>query len=231
MLLSSRWSRSWFCLNLVALSSLAVAQQAQVSPQQGPAALTLLTERLPKAVLRSRYNFELKAQGGTEPRQWKIAEGALPPGLELSPSGMLSGTPTATGEYRFRALVADSSSRPQKQARWLVLRVVAPLTIGWKRPPQRRDDQILGAVEVSNATDDDFDLTVIVVAVNEVGKAFAVGYQNFTLSHQTANLQIEFGSSLPRGAYIVHADAVAEIAEKNLIHRSRLQTPEALRVP
>jgi len=35
---------------------------------------------------------------------------------------------------------------------------------------------------------------------------------------------------LPPGPYVVHADAVGEVAEKNQIYRARLQTPGPLQV-
>jgi hypothetical protein len=216
---------------MVLVFPLASLPQEQARPSPQPPPLTILTETLPRGAVTSSYLFELKAQGGTEPRTWKIEEGTLPPGMELSESGVLSGTPSAVGEFRFRLSVTDSSPRPNTLARWFVLRVVPALRISWKQPPRLKSDAISGSVEVTNATDDDFDLTVIVVAVNEVGKAFALGYQHFKLARQTENLSIDFGSTLPRGDYIVHADAVAEIEPRNLIHRSRLQTPEALRVP
>lgn len=38
---------------------------------------------------------QLSASGGTAPYQWTIASGSLPPGLNLSASGLISGTITA----------------------------------------------------------------------------------------------------------------------------------------
>lgn len=226
-----QWPLSRLGLTLLVLASLAEAQPAEPRSSQVPAPLVILTAELPNAVLRSPYSFPLKAQGGAEPYKWKIEDGKLPPGMDLSTAGTLAGTPAAVGDFRFQVTVSDSAARPQKQVRWIVLRVVAPLSISWKRPPEVTEDAIHGAVEVANATDDDFDLTVIVVAVNEIGKAFALGYQRLTLTKRAGSLTVEFGSTLPRGAYIVHADAVAEIAPKNLIHRSRLQTREPLKIP
>jgi hypothetical protein len=83
-------------------------------------------------------------------------------------------------------------------------------------------------VVVSNGTKDAFDLTVIVVAVNEIGKAFALGYQRFDLRPQTKEMEIKFGSTMPRGQYVIHADAIADVPDKNAIYRDRLQTPQAL---
>jgi hypothetical protein len=44
------------------------------------------------------------------------------------------------------------------------------------------------------------------------------------------DFEIPFGDTLPSGAYVVHADAVGEVAEKNQIYRARLQTPGPLQV-
>ncbi|PYX97503.1 MAG: hypothetical protein DMG71_02905, partial [Acidobacteria bacterium] len=108
--------------------------------------------------------------------------------------------------------------------------VVAPLVLEWSRFPRVQDNRIEGAVKVSNGTKDDFDLTVIVVAVNEIGKAFVLGYQHPELKTGTTDFEIPFGSTLPQGAYVVHADAVAEVPARNAIYRQRRQTPSPLQV-
>ena len=87
-----------------------------------------------------------------------------------------------------------------------------------------------GAVKLTNGTKDDFDLTFIVVAVAENGRATALGYQHFTLKAGTIDFPIPFGETLPHGAYVVHADAVAEIPLKNAILRRQLETPAPLPV-
>jgi len=85
-------------------------------------------------------------------------------------------------------------------------------------------------VTVTDGTNTDFDLTVIVVAVNEIGKAFALRYEHLDLKANAAPSEIDFSSSVPRGAYVVHVDAVAEVPSKNAIYRQRLQTASALQV-
>lgn len=101
------------------------------------------------------------------------------------------------------------------------------LQMEWQREPVLENDGIYGEVKVGNPSKDPYDLTFIIVAVNQIGKAFALGYQHFTLQPQTTQA-IPFGSSLPLGAYIVHADAVGEVPEKDVIRRAQLQTPEPL---
>ena len=62
------------------------------------------------------------------------------------------------------------------------------------------------------------------------GRATAIGYQHFVLRRGTTAMELPFGETLPHGGYVVHVDAVGEVAPKNLIYRERLQTPGALQV-
>ena len=179
---------------------------------------------LPRAIVRQPYRAVLRASGGTLPLTWELIEGQLPAGLDLeAASGRLAGTPTEAGEFRFRVRATDSTDPPQITAREFRLNAVAALAVKWKRPPRIEAGGIFGSVQVANGTEDDFDLTLIVVAVNEYGKAFALGYQHFTLAKETEAAEIPFGFSLPRGDYVVHVDAVAEIPSKYSIHRARRQ--------
>ena len=50
-----------------------------------------------------------RGHGGTKPAATPIS-GSLPPGLQLSSSGLISGTPTQAGGYSFNVTVSDSSS-------------------------------------------------------------------------------------------------------------------------
>jgi uncharacterized repeat protein (TIGR01451 family) len=81
--------------------------------QSGPAptALSISTASpLAPATVGVTYSQTLAASGGTPPYTWSVASGALPGGLSLSTSGVLSGTPSATGTFTFTASVADSAS-------------------------------------------------------------------------------------------------------------------------
>ena len=66
-------------------------------------------------------------------------------------------------------------------------------------------------MQVSNGSKDTFDLTVIIVAVADNGRATAIGYEHFPLKAGATNVQIPFGNTLPHGGYVIHADAIAEI--------------------
>lgn len=205
---------------------------AIAAPAQQPDGLQITSESLPHGALRQNYSAQLQASGGTPPLHWSVASGSLPEGLELdAATGTLTGAPTATGEAHFVARVTDSAEPPHVAEHPYAIAVVPPLTVEWKRPPTAANGGISGSVSLTNGLDDDYDLTLIVVAVNEYGKAFALGYQHFNFTGNSDMPEIAFGSTLPRGSYIVHVDAVGEDADKNQIYRARLQTEQTLNVP
>jgi len=55
------------------------------------------------------YSSSLTQVGALGSPNFAITAGALPPGLSLSASGTISGTPTATGTFNFTATVSDAS--------------------------------------------------------------------------------------------------------------------------
>lgn len=55
------------------------------------------------------YSTSLTQTGALGAPSYAITAGALPPGLTLSASGTISGTPTATGTFNFTATVSDAS--------------------------------------------------------------------------------------------------------------------------
>ena len=61
------------------------------------------------------YTLTLTASGGTSPYSWSVASGSLPPGLSLSSSGVLSGTPDTPDSYSFTVQVTDSTGASATQ--------------------------------------------------------------------------------------------------------------------
>ena len=58
------------------------------------------------------YSLQFSVSGGTAPYKYSVESGALPVGLSLSASGLLSGTPTAlTNGTTFRLRFADSTTQ------------------------------------------------------------------------------------------------------------------------
>lgn len=57
------------------------------------------------------YNQQLSAGGGVGPYGYSVSAGALPPGLVLSASGLLSGTPTSSGAFNVTIQAADANGQ------------------------------------------------------------------------------------------------------------------------
>jgi len=219
--LKSLMMRPLFLLLLLLAILLPSAAQDDDNPPE-PVAIATIT--LPRADLHHEYFFRLEAKGGSPPYTWEVTAGALPQGMALSSDGVLSGIPTQLGEYRFTVTATDTGKPRQQRSQELTLRVITPLLAEWSRPAEVKGQRIEGAIKVSNDTEHDFDLTFIAVAVNEIGRATALGYQHFELKRETEGLEIPFGENLPRGTYTVSVDVVAEVRETNTIYKVHLDS-------
>lgn len=79
--------------------------------------LKVSTESLPEARVGQSYETQLAASRGTEPYTWTLNPSSdMPKGLELSESGMLSGTPETAGSYGLTIRVTDKSGRYLERA-------------------------------------------------------------------------------------------------------------------
>jgi large repetitive protein len=68
------------------------------------------TTSLPDAVLGARYSVPVLAlSGGIPPYTWSVSARWLPPGLSLSPAGVISGSPVLAGAFDFTVQAADSA--------------------------------------------------------------------------------------------------------------------------
>ncbi|TIU97633.1 MAG: autotransporter outer membrane beta-barrel domain-containing protein, partial [Mesorhizobium sp.] len=56
------------------------------------------------------YSQQFSTSGGTAPYTYSLDSGSLPPGLTLSSSGLLSGTPTTQGSFTFTIKSQDSTT-------------------------------------------------------------------------------------------------------------------------
>ena len=214
-------------LVLLAIASTpVVAQQAAAS---GPP-LVIHTENLPRGYLHQPYHAELQATGGILPLTWEHAEGILPRGITLTPDGILNGAPEETGEFKFTVKVRDSGKPAVELRKPLVLVVVAPLLAKWGKYPAIHGQRLEGSILVSNQTEQDFDMTAIIMAVAENGRATAIGYQHVPLKKGTDELEIPFGDNLPNGSYQLNADVVAEVAATNSIYRAHLVPKELMNI-
>jgi hypothetical protein len=72
-------------------------------------AVSITTTTLPDwTVNQPGYNSTINATGGTGSYTFGLASGVLPNGLNLSASGVLSGTPTLAGSYSFSVSASDT---------------------------------------------------------------------------------------------------------------------------
>jgi hypothetical protein len=78
--------------------------------------VSITTNSLPSASHNKSYNYSLKASGGILPYTWSVVSGALPSGISLSDSGVLSGTPptvVSDTSAAFAIQAQDSSFSPR----------------------------------------------------------------------------------------------------------------------
>ena len=94
-----------------------------------PSTLSVATSSLPNGQVGSGYSGTLAATGGTAPYHWALVSGTLPPGLTLSASGTIAGTPSASvNSAAIDVQVTDSGSPAQSSARSLTL-TIAPAVL------------------------------------------------------------------------------------------------------
>lgn len=55
--------------------------------------LRILTDAIPNGRASSEYTVQLACDGGAPPYRWRLIEGELPPGLQLTPEGKIAGRP------------------------------------------------------------------------------------------------------------------------------------------
>ncbi len=75
-----------------------------------PPSVSVTPASFPGATIGAFYSQQVTAAGGTAAYGFAITSGALPPGLSLNANGLLSGTPTASGNFSFRITATDSTT-------------------------------------------------------------------------------------------------------------------------
>jgi hypothetical protein len=90
------------------------------------APLAITTTSLPGGSIGTAYSGTVNASGGVQPYTWSITSGSPPAGLTInSASGVISGTPTATGTSHFTVTVADSESPAVKASAALSITIAS----------------------------------------------------------------------------------------------------------
>jgi hypothetical protein len=76
--------------------------------------LSIETPAVPPALVGRNYNVRLRAYGGDgETYEWQLAAGGLPPGMQLTTGGRLTGSPTQADTARFTVRVRSGRQTAQ----------------------------------------------------------------------------------------------------------------------
>ena len=111
-----------------------------------PVAPKITTEFIPDAIVGIPYSHTLAATG-TAPISWSFSAGSAPEGLTLSSSGVISGTPSATGSFSFIIKATNSAGSVTRGLTFKVVERPAPSrlsitysthvqNVGWQTPVQ-----------------------------------------------------------------------------------------------
>jgi large repetitive protein len=102
-------------------------RQFRINVNPGKPRLIVGTTGLPDASINQAYTAPALTASGATVSAWSLAGGALPPGLTLNPNGVISGTPTQSGNFFFTVQASGEGATDVKQ---LGIFVLAPLDLG-----------------------------------------------------------------------------------------------------
>jgi putative Ig domain-containing protein len=91
----------------------------------------IATAALKAAAVGSQYSATLEGAGLASDVTWEVTGGALPAGVTLSPAGVISGTPAATGSFTFtvKATAKEKNFGPTRiDSKEYTLNVLQPLS-------------------------------------------------------------------------------------------------------
>jgi hypothetical protein len=95
-----------------------------------PLPLAISVPTVPVGVVGTSYSVGFSATGGAPAYTWSLTSGSLPAGMSVAANtGVISGTPTASGTYSFTVTVTDSSSPVQTQSASLSITIAPPAPV------------------------------------------------------------------------------------------------------
>ncbi len=93
--------------------------------------IAITPDDVPNALLAVPYSQPLTRTGGAASGTWSVATGALPNGLSLNPTtGVVFGTPTASGNFSFSAKFTDSNGCLGQKVYFFSVIVCQTFTLG-----------------------------------------------------------------------------------------------------
>jgi uncharacterized repeat protein (TIGR03803 family) len=117
-----------FSFAVTAIDSTSATSSASYTVTINPP-VTIAGATLPSGTTGSFYAQSLAASGGSSPLTFS-ASGSLPPGMTLSSSGELSGTPSAAGTFSFTVTAIDTTGASASQAYTLAISLaLSPATL------------------------------------------------------------------------------------------------------
>ena len=125
-----------------------------------PAALSITTQStLPAGTVAAPYSQNFAASGGTPPFAWAVITGPAPPGLTMSQTGTLSGTPSSAGTFGFTVQVRDTAGVTASKA--FSLTVQTTLTINTASPLPTAAVNAPYSIQIEASTSDALTWSVI----------------------------------------------------------------------
>jgi hypothetical protein len=121
-----------------------------VSPVQ--AQPSIFPSPLPNGQVGTPYNTSLMATGGTPPYTWSTVTGALPPGLSLSSTGIISGTPTTVGTFSFVVQVTDTVPASSQQGFFITITQTPLRFVTTSLPSATEGSAYSAAISVTGGT-------------------------------------------------------------------------------
>ena len=107
------------------------------------AQLAISTPACPSGIVNASYSCQLAATGGNSPYTWSTTS-ALPSGITFSAGGVLSGTPSQSGDFPITFTLKDTSAGGQATKTTNFTLHITPLPIVVTTPPLIGKDGVVG---------------------------------------------------------------------------------------
>ncbi|TCQ70237.1 putative Ig domain-containing protein, partial [Ochrobactrum sp. BH3] len=88
-----------------------------------------ISPSIPDTRVGKSYSLQLSASGGTGPYSYSISSGKLPDGIDLSSSGLLSGTAKTAGKFDFTIKATDRNNDTGTKSTYIQVEAKATVTI------------------------------------------------------------------------------------------------------